>query len=243
MISESNLTVLIVCNGHHPVRHHVTAPMHAQHRMKRLTIAEHHVPADRAALCMQVAAQDTGAGISGGPHLSLHQVYLKNDQLQQTWQAHVLLIAAHIRACAVARAQLKDLGIPFKQYSKPAGARTGVVGTLGSGEPRFLLRSDIDALPITVMHSDSVHDCLAETCSQAQGIRSLQEVLPLHIVAPGSADGHSSSQLIGGLDAGRPADPPDSTVKCCTPLRRKRTMWSTPAHSLAGCMPAAMTRK
>jgi IAA-amino acid hydrolase len=53
------------------------------------------------------------------------------------------------RTSAYIRAQLKDLGIPFKQYSKPAGAKTGVVGTLGSGEPRFLLRSDIDALPIT----------------------------------------------------------------------------------------------
>ena len=63
------------------------------------------------------------------------------------------------------RAQLKDLGIPFKQYSKPAGAKTGVVGTLGSGEPRFLLRSDIDALPITVRRGRTVTACMTIVCN------------------------------------------------------------------------------
>jgi hypothetical protein len=143
---------------------------------------------------MQVTAQDTGVGLSGGPHFSLHQVGLKPSADQnRRLQPQALLTTADERPPAAARTQLKDLGIPFKQYSKPAGAKTGVVGTLGSGEPRFLLRSDIDALPITVKkmpHSDSLHDFFcnldtAETFPQKQGIRSLQKVLPLHIVAPG----------------------------------------------------------
>lgn len=106
------------------------------------------------------------------------------------------------RTSAYIRAQLKKLGIPFKQcasptpqsrsaaispdrssfwccsrmlfpsmdvasellcdrYDKPEGARTGTVGTLGSGEPRFVLRSDIDALPIKVDSVDINTNCHA----------------------------------------------------------------------------------
>jgi len=50
------------------------------------------------------------------------------------------------RTSAYLRQQLKALDIPFRH---PV-ARTGIVATLGFGTPRFALRSDIDALPITV---------------------------------------------------------------------------------------------
>lgn len=109
---------------------------------------------------MQVTAQDTGVGFPGGPHFSLHQVGLK-PSTDQNWrlQPQAPLTTADECPPAAARAQLKDLGIHFKQYSKPAGAKTGVVGTLGSGEPRFLLRSDIDALPVTVKRCRTVTNC------------------------------------------------------------------------------------
>jgi hypothetical protein len=115
---------------------------------------------------MQVTAQDSGAGIPGGPHFSLHQVGLKpsTDQNRRL-QPQALLTTADECPPAAARTQLRGLGIPFKQYSKPAGAKTGVVGTLGSGEPRFLLRSDIDALPITVTRCRTVTACMVASCS------------------------------------------------------------------------------
>lgn len=56
------------------------------------------------------------------------------------------------RTAAYIRAQLKELSIPFQTFDQPEGAKTGTVATLGSGEPRFVLRSDIDALPIKVGH-------------------------------------------------------------------------------------------
>jgi metal-dependent amidase/aminoacylase/carboxypeptidase family protein len=74
----------------------------------------------------------------------------------------------------VARAQLKELEIPFKVYDKPVGARTGVLGTLGSGEPRFLLRADIDALPITVSSFRKV-PCTCTTCIDTAEVHSWGE--------------------------------------------------------------------
>ena len=47
---------------------------------------------------------------------------------------------------AYLRRQLDTMGIPYKH---PV-ALTGVVATVGSGSPRFALRTDIDALPILV---------------------------------------------------------------------------------------------
>ena len=40
------------------------------------------------------------------------------------------------------------MGVPYRH---PV-ARTGIVATVGSGAPRFVLRTDIDALPILVRH-------------------------------------------------------------------------------------------
>ncbi len=47
---------------------------------------------------------------------------------------------------AYLRRQLDSLGIAYKH---PV-ARTGIVATVGSGSPRFALRTDMDALPILV---------------------------------------------------------------------------------------------
>ena len=47
---------------------------------------------------------------------------------------------------AYLRRQLDALGIAYRH---PV-ARTGIVATVGSGSPRFALRTDIDALPILV---------------------------------------------------------------------------------------------
>ena len=47
---------------------------------------------------------------------------------------------------AYLRRQLDAMGIAY-QYPV---ARTGIVATVGSGSPRFALRTDMDALPILV---------------------------------------------------------------------------------------------
>ena len=46
------------------------------------------------------------------------------------------------------RDKLTTLGIP---YQHPI-AKTGIVGSIGMGEPVIALRADMDALPIEVIH-------------------------------------------------------------------------------------------
>lgn len=45
---------------------------------------------------------------------------------------------------SMCRAELDKLGVPYKY---PIGG-SGILATIGQGEPKFALRSDMDALPI-----------------------------------------------------------------------------------------------
>ena len=47
-------------------------------------------------------------------------------------------------ACPMCRAELDKLGVPYKF---PV-AGSGILATIGQGEPKFALRADMDALPI-----------------------------------------------------------------------------------------------
>lgn len=65
----------------------------------------------------------------------------------------VPLLTVHACMC---RSQLDDMGIKYKH---PV-AESGILASLGQGEPRFALRTDMDALPIEVWPLS----CLPNTC-------------------------------------------------------------------------------
>ena len=80
--------------------------------------------------------------------------------LRRTLHQYPELAFKEERTSAYLRQQLKAMGIPFKH---PV-ARTGIVATIGTGQrPRFALRTDIDALPITSLCPSCLP--LVEFCS------------------------------------------------------------------------------
>lgn len=84
-------------------------------------------------------------------HLAPDQACTETQyQLRRELHKTPELAFEEFRTSAYIRAQLKDLKIPFQTFESPAGARTGLVATLGAGEPKIVLRADIDALPIRV---------------------------------------------------------------------------------------------